>query len=969
MDGLLAGFGFWLKVNARYPDFMHKKTREALWLVDRKNPPWVEMEMAAMAPGTVDLNPFLWNRRLSKYVKAGEYEKTLGLFRQMQSKGMSPDAFTFVPVLNACASLRALKEGRYVHERIIQSGCESDVFVHSSLIDMYAKCGSIEDAWSVFTKVPSNDVVSWTAIIFAHVKCGQGQKALKLFQQMQQEGVEPNSVTFVGVLNACASVAALEEGRHVHKQIIQSGFESNIFVCSGLVDMYAKCGSMEDAWMLFSKMPSHDVVSWTAMIFGHVKCGQGQKALELFQQMKEEGVKPNPVTFVAVLNACASVLALEEGRHAHEQIVQSGCESDVFVHSSLVDMYAKCGSMEDAWKVFTKMPSPDAVSWNAIIFAHVKCGQGHKALDLFTQMHQEGVEPNFLTFVGVLNACASLFALEEGRCAHKQIIQSGFESNVFVCSGLVDMYAKCGSMEDAWRVFTKMPSHDVVSWTAMIFGCVKCRQGWKALELFQRMQQEGVEPGPATFVGVLNACASVLALEQGRNTHEQIIQSGFESNVFVGSSLVDMYAKCGSMEDAWRVFTKMPLRDVVTWTAIIFGYVKCGQACKALQLFQQMQREDVEPGPGTFVGVLNACASIMAFEEGRCIHKQIIECSCETNVFVGNSLIDMYAKCGSMREAWRVFDMMPLRDVVSWNALLSGFAMHGHGKEALGHFEQMCEAGVEIDGVTFVCLLSACSHAGLVCEGLCYFDSISLVYGIPAAVEHYTCMVDLLGRAGHLQAAEDMIKTMSCEPSAAVWRALLGTCRTHGDVEMGEHIAKRVIELEPENAAGYVLLSNTYAAAGKWDLSRNVEWQRTERGVKKQPGRTWIEVNNEVHSFVVDDRVHPQMTEIRAELSRLSWQLNDAGYMPDTRFVLHDVDEEEKLMQLCHHSEKLSVAFGLISTPPGTSLRIRKNLRVCGDCHTFMKFITKIVGRIIIIRDVNHVHHFEDGVCSCRDYW
>ncbi|CAM6048440.1 unnamed protein product [Sphagnum compactum] len=680
---------------------------------------------------------------------------------------MSPDTFTFVPVLNACASLRALKEGRYVHERIIQSGCESDVFVRSSLIDMYAKCGSMEDAWSVFTKVPSNDVVSWTAIIFAYVKSGQGQKALELFQQMQQEGVEPNSVTFVGVLNACASVAALEEGRHVHKQIIQSGFESDVFVCSGLVDMYAKCGSMEDAWTLFSKMPSHDVVSWTAMIFGHVKCGQGQKALELFRQMQEEGVKPNPVTFVAVLNACASVLALEEGRHAHEQIVQSGCESDVFVHSSLVDMYAKCGSMEDAWKVFTKMPSPDAVSWNAIIFAHVKCGQGQKALDLFMQMHHEGVEPNSLTFVGVLNACASLFALEEGRC----------------------------------------------------------------------------------------------------------------------------------------------------------------------------------------------------------IHKQIIECSCETNVFVGNSLIDMYAKCGSMREAWRVFDMMPLRDVVSWNALLSGYAMHGHGKEALGHFEQMCEAGVEIDGVTFVCLLSACSHAGLVYEGLCYFDSISLVYGIPAAVEHYTCIVDLLGHAGHLQAAEDMIKTMSCEPSAAVWRALLSTCRTHGDVEMGEHIAKRVIELEPENAAGYVLLSNTYAAAGKWDLSTNVEWQRTERGVKKQPGCTWIEVNKEVHSFIVDDRVHPQMTEIRAELSRLSWQMNGAGYMPDTRFVLHDVDEEEKLMQLCHHSEKLSVAFGLISTPPGTPLRIRKNLRVCGDCHTFMKFITKIFGRIIIIRDVNHVHHFEDGVCSCRDYW
>jgi pentatricopeptide repeat protein len=794
------------KVNARYPDFKHKKTQDALWLGDHRNPPWVAAGVAAMAPGTVQMGSFSWNRRLAKYVKAGEYEKTMELFKQMQKKGMRPDRFTFVPVLNACAGLRALEEGRRAHELIMQTGCEADVFVGSSLVDMYAKCGHMEDALRVFNKMPSRDVVMWSALILGHVKYGQGQKALELFRQMQQEGVQPDAVTYVGVLNACASIMALEEGRRAHEQIIQSGCELDAFVGNSLVDMYVKCGSMEDAWSVFNKMPSHDAVTWTAMILGHVNCGQGQKALDIFQQMQEEGVQPGAV-----------------------------------------------------WAV---------ICWNAMIFVHVKCGEGHKALELFQKMLQEGVQPDAVTYVGVLNACASIMALEEGRRAHEHIIRSGCELDAFVGSSLIDMYAKCGSMEEASRVFNKLPSRAVVCWTAMIFGHVKCGEGHKALELFQKMQQEGVQPDTVTYVGVLNACASIMALEEGRRAHEQIIQSGCESDVFVGSSLVDMYAKCGSMEDACRVFNSMPSHDVF-----------------------------------------------------------------------------------------------------SWNALLGGFAMHGQGKEALVHFERMCEEGVHPGDVTFVYLLSACSHAGFVDEGLRFYALMTTVYRIPAKLEHCTCMVDLLGRAGHLQEAENIIQGMPCKPDAAVWIALLGACRIHGNLEMGERVAKRVLELEPKNAAGYVMLSNLYAATGNLELSKNVERQRKERDAKKQPGRTWIEVNDVVHTFVVDDQTHPQMIKIRAELKRLSRLMHDAGYVPDTKFVLHDVEEEEKVFHLCHHSEKLAIAFGLMSTDPGTPLRIVKNLRVCQDCHTSTKFISKIVRRKIIVRDANRIHHFENGVCSCRDYW
>jgi pentatricopeptide repeat protein len=608
-------------------------------------------------------------------------------------------------------------------------------------------------------------------------------------------------------------------------------------------------------------------------------------------------------------------------------------------------------------------------AWNKKLAKYVKAGEPEKTLQLFQQLQQEGISPDKFTFVQVLNACASLQALAEGRHAHEKVIQIGCETDLFVGSSLINMYAKCGSMEDALRAFNKMPSHNVVCWTAMILGYVKCGQGWEALELFRQMQQKGVQPDSVAFVGVLNACASVGALEEGRRAHEQIIQSGCDLDVFVGSSLVDMYAKCGSMEEAWKVFNKMSSRDVVSWTAMILGNVKCGEGQAALKLFQQMQQEGVLPNPITFVGVLNACASVLALEEGRCAHKLIIESDFESNVFVRSSLVDMYAKCGSMEEAWRVFNKMSSHDVVSWNALLRGFAMHGHGEETLQHFEQMCEEGVEPDDVTFLCLLSACSHAGLVQEGLRCYGSMSAVYKISAKLEHYTCMVDLLGRAGHLHEAEKIIKTMPCKPDAAAWKALLGACRIHGNMEMGEHVAKQVLEVDPKNAAGYVLLSNIYAAAGRWDLKDKVQRLRKERGVKKQPGCTWIELNNKVHRFVVDDQDHPQISEIRAELKRLSGWMHEEGYIPETKFVLHDVEEEEKVSQLCHHSEKLAIAFGLISTPSRTPLRIFKNLRVCGDCHTATKFIAKIVERTIIVRDANRFHHFEDGACSCKDYW
>eukprot|EP01018_Ginkgo_biloba_P025610 Gb_06572 [translate_table: standard] len=430
-----------------------------------------------------------------------------------------------------------------------------------------------------------------------------------------------------------------------------------------------------------------------------------------------------------------------------------------------------------------------------------------------------------------------------------------------------------------------------------------------------------------------------------------------------------MYAKCCNTEDAARVFDKILNRDVISWTALIAVNAQQGHGEDALKLFCQMQHAGMEPNQFTFASVLKASASLAAMEQGRQIYAHIMKSGFEADVIVGNALVDMFAKCGSIEDARRVFNKMSEHNLVSWNTILVGYAQHGQGKNVLDLFQQMQWAGTKPDGITFVAVLSACTHVGLVEEGRQLFASMSQDHGIRPEVGHYACMVDLLGRAGCLHEAEDLIGQMPFEPNAVVWGALLAACRFHDNIELGKHVAECLFKLEPEKAAPHVLLSNIYAASGRWDDATEVRKLMKDRGLKKEPGRSWIEVKNCVHTFYAEDRLHPQTEEIYALLDRLAGQMKEAGYVPDTNFVLHDVDDEQKECMLIHHSEKLAIAFGLINTPTGMPIKIKKNLRVCGDCHNAAKVISKVAEREIIVRDTNRFHHFKDGLCSCGDYW
>eukprot|EP01018_Ginkgo_biloba_P019471 Gb_05259 [translate_table: standard] len=542
--------------------------------------------------------------------------------------------------------------------------------------------------------------------------------------------------------------------------------------------------------------------------------------------------------------------------------------------------------------------------------------------------------PGSSAYASLLQSCVNNKALQEGKLVHAHIILTGFEQDIFLETKLVILYAKCGSLVNGRRILEGMSRQNVVSWTAMISAYSRYGHGEEALKLYYQMQRTGIQPNHFTFASVLPSCANLASLEHGKEIHEDIIGSGCQLDTILGGA-----------------------------------YAQNGYFDQALTLFGQMKLTGVKPDRGTFASVLPACANLAALEHGKEMHEGIIKSGFQSDVFVESALVDMYAKCGSIEDARKVFDKMPRRNVVSWTSMIVGYAMHGCGKEAIHLFEQMQDSGTSPDHVTFVGVLSACCHAGLVNDGWQYFIRMSEDYHITPTIEHYCCMVDLLGRAGLLDEAHDFINKMPIKPEAAVWACLLGACRIHTNILLGECAAEKLFQLDPKNAAHYVLLSNIYAEADRWDDIEKLRKIMKDRRAKKMPGCSWIEVNNKVHAFLGGDRSHPQMQNIYAKLEKLSLQMKGAGYVPDTNFVLHDVEEEQKEHILYHHSEKLAIAFGLINTYHGTPIRVVKNLRICGDCHSATKFISMIVAREIFVRDAKRFHHFKDGQCSCGDYW
>ncbi|KAL6649552.1 hypothetical protein ACP70R_013776 [Stipagrostis hirtigluma subsp. patula] len=527
-------------------------------------------------------------------------------------------------------------------------------------------------------------------------------------------------------------------------------------------------------------------------------------------------------------------------------------------------------------------------------------------------------------------------------------------------------------LASARALFDRMPRRDHFSWSAIVSAHARHGQPHAALALYRRMVRE---PGNAgadnefTASSALAAATAARCARAGRELHCHVIRRGIDADAVVWSALTDMYAKCGRVDHARSVFDQMPVRDVVAWTAMVERYFDAGRGGEGFRLFVHMLRSGVRPNEFTYAGVLRACAEFTSEMLGRQVHGRRVKARMENSCFAESALVHMYSKCGDMVSAIRVFEGMPKPDLVMWTAVISGYAQNGQPAEALRYFDMFLRSGIRPDHVTFVGVLSACAHAGLVDKGLEIFHLIKDEYGIEHTADHYACVIDLLSRSGQFDRAEEMINKMSVKPNKFLWASLLGGCRIHKNVRLARWAAEALFEIEPENPATYVTLANIYASVGLFDEVENVRRIMESKGITKIPASSWIEVGRRVHVFLVGDKSHPQAEEIYAFLKKHYVKMREEGYVADTGFVLHDVEDEQKEQDIGYHSERLAVAFGIISTPEGAPIKVFKNLRICGDCHTTIKFMSRIVEREIIVRDSNRFHHFKNGSCSCGDYW
>ncbi|KAG2717132.1 hypothetical protein I3760_03G159000 [Carya illinoinensis] len=652
----------------------------------------------------------------------------------------------------------------------------------------------------------------------------------------------------------------------------------------------------------------------------------------------------------------------------HSQLLVSGSQDSFILITKLINKSTNLGEIRYARNLFDEFCNPDVFLWDAIIRSYSRHDMFGDAIEMYTNMQMAGVSPDGFTFMHVLKACTGLPTLEMGWQVHAQIFRHGFQSDVLVQNALVALYAKCGQIGRSRVVFDDLCDRNVVSWTSIISGYAQNGEPMEALRIFSQMRQSSTRPDWIALVSVLRAYTDVEDLQQGKSVHGCVIKMGLEYEPDLLISLTSMYAKCGQVTLARSFFDQMEIPNVILWNAMISGYAKNGFAEEAVDLFREMISNKIRIDSITVRSAILACSQVGSLELARWMDDYIMRSEYSDDVLVNTALIDMYAKCGSVDLARIVFDRTLDKDVVVWSSMIVGYGLHGRGREAIDLYYAMKRDGVLPNDVTFVGLLTACNHSGLVEEGWELFHSMRY-FGIEPRHQHYACVVDLLGRAGRLDEAYDFITNMPIEPGVSVWGALLSACKIYRHLTLGEFAAKHLFTLDPYETGHYVQLSNLYASARLWNHVGKVRVLMKEKGLTKDYGYSLIEINGKLQAFRVGDKSHPRYHEISEELEKLEKRLKEAGFVPHAESVLHDLNYEETEETLCNHSERLAIAYGLISTPAGTTLRITKNLRACVNCHSATKLISKLVNREIVVRDAKRFHHFKDGFCSCGDYW
>nr|XP_043634890.1 pentatricopeptide repeat-containing protein At5g03800 isoform X2 [Erigeron canadensis] len=829
----------------------------------------------------------------------------------------------------------------------------------------------------------------------------------KSIQQKQKHHTKKDPYT--NLLNLSVQNNNTHLTKSIHASFLKLPIKKT-YIFNTLISSYFKLALPSYAYKVFDKcITNPDVVTFTSLISWFAKSSSGfNESVGFFFEMRDVGIVPNAYTFVAILTACGRVLDSGLGCQVHGLVVKLGFVDDGYVGNALMGFYGKCGGfLDNVVKVFDEMSERRIVnisSWNTVISCLVKEGLVEKALELSRDLLKSdlGFEVDGFTVSTVLSGCTERGGVMDGRAVHARVIKFGLDDDLSVGNALIGFYSKHGNVKDVVRLFDRMAVKDVITWTQMISvymdsglvemavdvfekmperNCVSynallhgfCQNGFssRALCMFCRMVEDGVELDDFSLTIVINACGFFADKSTSEMIHGFVLKCGFGSNDRIESALLDMCTKCGRMSDAEEMFHSQSLtqNSSIIWTSMICGYARNGLPYEALEMFFKGQAENslfIDEIVSTTV--LGVCATLGFDKIGEQIHSSALKLDLFYDIKVGNALIGMYSKCGNMIAAIKAFNNMKQRDVVSWNSLMAGYIFHKQGDSALDLWESMKWENIKPDSITTLLIISAYTHtaSNMVSECYTFFQSMETTYGIEPDSNHYTSLVSVFGKWGLLEEAEDIIKKMPYEPSPFVWRALLDSSRTHMNTVIGKKAAKEILAKKPNDPSTYILVSNLYSASGRWHCSETTREEMREKGFQKRPGKSWIIHDNKVHSFYARDKSHTQSKDIYSGLDILVLECLKIGYMPDTSFVLHEVEEHQKRDFLYYHSAKLAVTYGLLMNKGRMPVRVMKNILLCGDCHAFFKYVSIVTKREIQVRDASGFHCFVNGECTCK---
>ncbi|XP_071688531.1 putative pentatricopeptide repeat-containing protein At1g69350, mitochondrial [Rutidosis leptorrhynchoides] len=743
----------------------------------------------------------------------------------------------YMPLFRSCSTIRTLTQ---LHAHLFITGQHTSQLASTKLIESYAQMNSLHSANLVFQSFHTPDSFMYGVLIKHYVWYGLYKQALTLYSNMLHKLTIVSSFIFPSVLRACSGFHDLGLGKNVHGRIIKHGFESDRVIRTSLLSMYGEVSDMVDARKVFDEMPERDVVSWSCVISMYVRNGKAGDGLKLFCEMMRDGYEPDYVTLLSVAEACGELGLRIQSKSIHGYIVTNDIESGDLstLNNSLIAMYGKCGELYNAKRLFNRVSNHCTSSWTAMITCYNHNGYYLEALNRFNKMLESKTEPNEITMMVIICSCARLCFLREGKSIHGFVIRKNLDpDNDILGPTLIDLYANCGKLKTCHKIIDISVDEHVISWNMLISGYTREGNSEEALNLFKRMRIQRLSPDEFTITSVVSACGNTGFVNLGTQIHCYVIKAG-ALNEFVLNSLIDMYAKFGYVDLAYSIFDKQHHKSVVTWNSMMWGFCNNGESIEALNLFNEMYLDGVEMDDVSFLSAIRACSDLRDLVKGKWIHHKLITSNMMNDTYVLTALLDMYAKCGELQMARCVFEVMPYKSVVSWSAMIDAYGMHGLVDMAILVYDMMIESDTKPNEITFMNILSACSHAGYVEKGKYYFDSMKKDFGIEPKLEHFSCLIDLLSRAGHLDDAYSIANSIPFPPNSGIWGSLLSGCRIHRRLDMIELIQEKI---EKINDTGYyTLLSNISAEEADWEQFQTVRSMMKANGLKKLQGSSMV---------------------------------------------------------------------------------------------------------------------------------